>query len=145
MAIRRLTHIGLCVADLERSLRFYRELLGFVVRNEIHVSGAPSTTLLRLGEVDLHALYMERDGVCIELLAYDVPGADGDGEPKPMNTRGLTHLSLRVDDLDETLRSLRTAGTRILEETLVRPRPDTAAVFVCDPDGTLIELLQAPG
>jgi catechol 2,3-dioxygenase-like lactoylglutathione lyase family enzyme len=141
----RLTHIGLCVSDLESSLHFYRDLLGFSLRSELRVSGEPSRTLLRLAEVDLHAVYLERDGVCLELLHYAVPGAVGAGEPRPMNARGLTHLSLRVDDLDAVLAALRAGGTRVLEETLIRPRPGAAAVFVCDPDATLIELVQGPG
>jgi len=144
VAAMRLTHIGLCVADLETSLHFYRDVLGFTVRSELRVGGEPTQTLLRLAEVDLQAVYLERDGVCLELLYYVVPGAVGGGEARAMNGRGLTHLSLRVDDVDEVLVALRAAGARVLEETLIRPLPGAAAVFVCDPDGTLIELVQSP-
>ena len=69
----RLTHIGICVSDMERSLRFYRDLLGFRSEHELRVAGEPSDTLLRLAGVDLHAVYLQRDGVRIELLHFAAP------------------------------------------------------------------------
>jgi catechol 2,3-dioxygenase-like lactoylglutathione lyase family enzyme len=146
MAVLRMTHIGVCVADLERALRFYRDGLGFRPRSELRISGPPTTTLLRLADVDLEAVYLERDGTRIELLHYVVPGAVGDGAPRPMNGRGLTHLSLRVDDLHATLAALRAVGAAVLDDSLIEiPDFAAAAVLLTDPDGTLIELVQAPG
>ena len=146
MAILRMTHIGICVADLTVATRFYRDGLGFQLRSELRIGGWPTTTLLRLPEVDLEAVYLERDGTRIELLHYVEPGAVGDASPRPMNGRGLTHLSLRVDDLRGTLEALRAVGARVLDETLIEiPDFGAAAVMLTDPDGTLIELVQAPG
>jgi catechol 2,3-dioxygenase-like lactoylglutathione lyase family enzyme len=146
MAVLRMSHVGICVTDLERSLRFYRDLLGFTYRSELRVQGEPSDTLLRLRDVDLHAVYLERDGTRIELLHYGSPSTVGDGAPRAMNARGLTHLSLRVDSVADTVAALRAAGARVLDETLIDiPDFGAAAVFVADPDGTLIELVQSPG
>jgi catechol 2,3-dioxygenase-like lactoylglutathione lyase family enzyme len=147
MAVLRMTHIGICVGDLDRAIRFYRDLLGFTYRSELRVGGEPTDTLLRLRDVDLHAVYLERDGTRIELLSYASPAAVGDPlAARPMNARGLTHLSLRVDDLGETVRALRAAGARVLEETHIDlPEFGAAAIFIADPDGTLIELVQSPG
>jgi len=146
MAVLRMTHVGICVTDLERSIRFYRDLLGFTYRSELRVQGEQCDTLLRLRNVDLHAVYLERDGTRIELLHYVSPGAVGDDAVRPMNGRGLTHLSLRVDRVADTLATLRAAGVRVLEETLIDlPDFGAAAIFVADPDGTLIELVQSPG
>jgi catechol 2,3-dioxygenase-like lactoylglutathione lyase family enzyme len=146
MAVLRMTHVGICVTDLPRSIRFYRDLLGFAQRSELQVHGEPSDTLLRLRDVDLHAVYLERDGTRLELLYYAAPGAVGDGATRPMNGRGLTHLSLRVDDLAETVATLRAAGVHILDATHIDiPAFGAAAIFVADPDGTLIELVQSPG
>lgn len=146
MAVQRLTHIGICVSDWERALRFYRDLLGFRYLSELQVSGEPSNTLLRLDDVNLRAIYLERDGTRIELLHFSSPGHCGSTAPRPMNQLGLTHLSLRVDDLAATLATLRAAGVRVLEETRIDiPAVGAAAVFVTDPDGTRIELVQSPG
>lgn len=146
MGILRFTHIGICVTDPERSIRFYRDLLGFRLRSELTVQGEPSDTLLRLRSVDLRAIYLERDGMRIELLHYASPGVVGTDEPREMNRLGLTHLSLRVDDLAGTLDGLRAAGVTILDQTRIDiPVFESGAVFVSDPDGTLIELVQSPG
>ncbi len=146
MSVLRLSHVGICVSDLQQSLRFYRDLLGFTYRSELRVQGEPSDTLLRLRGVDLHAVYLERDGTRIELLHYGAPTVVGDAMPRPMNARGLTHLSLRVDSVGDMVRALRDAGVRVLDDTHIDIREfGAAAVFVTDPDGTLIELVQSPG
>jgi glyoxylase I family protein len=146
MAIQRLTHVGICIRDLERSLRFYRDGLGFTQLSDLRIAGEPTSTLLQLPEVDLHACYLERDGTRIELLYYAVPGAVGPSEPRAMNQLGITHLSFRVADLPAVLERLRAAGARILHRSRIDlPAFEAAAVFVTDPDGTLIELVQAPG
>ena len=69
MGAVRLTHIGLCVADAERATGFYRDALGFREVSRLSASGAPSSTLLRLEDVALEAIYLERDGVRIELTS----------------------------------------------------------------------------
>ena len=93
MAILRMTHIGVCVTDLARATAFYRDGLGFRSRSELRVAGPPSTTLLRLPEVDLQAVYLERDGTRIELLHYVAPGAVGDGAAAS-DERSRSHPSL---------------------------------------------------
>jgi catechol 2,3-dioxygenase-like lactoylglutathione lyase family enzyme len=146
MPIQRLSHIGICVSDLERSLAFYRDLLGFKRVSELQIAGEPTTTLLQLDDVDLHAVYLERDGTRIELLYYRKPGSTGEATARPMNQLGLTHLSLRVDDLPGLLDRMKAAGVRVLEKSRIDiPAFEAAAVFITDPDGTLIELVQAPG
>jgi catechol 2,3-dioxygenase-like lactoylglutathione lyase family enzyme len=146
MPVLRLSHIGICVSDLDRSVRFYRDLLGFQRLSELEIGGEATSTLLQIDDVDLHAVYLERDGTRIELLYYKRPGASGDGSPRPMNQLGLTHLSLRVDHFADLLERLQSAGVRVLEKSRIEiPAFEAAAVFVIDPDGTLIELVQAPG
>ena len=146
MSFLHLTHIGICVSDWERSLSFYRDVLGFKYLSELQVAGEPTNTLLQLDNVELRAIYLERDGTRIELLHFASPGHRGDGQPRPMNQLGLSHLSLRVDNLAATRQELEKAGVRILEHTRIDiPAFEAAAVFIADPDGTLIELVQAPG
>ncbi len=145
LPIQRLSHVGICVSDLERSLRFYHDLLGCTPEHELEAGGEPTDTLLRLRDVRLKAVYLVRDGVRIELLHFASPPA-----PPPrhrvLNEPGLTHLSFRVADLQAVVRALRDAGERVLDETVIDfPAFGSAACFVVDPDGQLIELVQAPG
>jgi catechol 2,3-dioxygenase-like lactoylglutathione lyase family enzyme len=139
----RVSHLGICVSDLERSLAFYRDALGFAVESELCVDGEPSETLLRLRPVKLRAVYLVRDGVRIELLHYASPGHAGDGSPRAMNQLGLTHLSFRVDDLADAAARLETHGACVLRDTRIdNERLRAKAVFATDPDGTLIELVE---
>jgi catechol 2,3-dioxygenase-like lactoylglutathione lyase family enzyme len=143
--VQRLSHVGLCVTDLERSLRFYRDGLGFVEEHRLEVGGEPTDRLLRLRGTLLRAIYLLRDGVRLELLCFTSPPGPPATE-RPMNQPGLTHLSFRVADLDATLVSLREAGAEILEDTVLAfPEWHSGAAFVRDPDGQLLELVQSPG
>jgi len=145
LPIARVTHVGIGVSDLQRSLRFYRDLLGFTWEHELDVEGEPTDTLLRLHGTKLHAEYLTRDGVRIELLYFASPPAPPRPD-RPMNQYGLTHLSFRVTDMDAVLEAIRAAGERVLEETVIRfPEWQSAACMILDPDGQLIELVQAPG
>jgi catechol 2,3-dioxygenase-like lactoylglutathione lyase family enzyme len=145
LPIQRLSHVGICVADLERSLRFYRDLLGFTAEHDLEVAGEPTDTLLRLQNTRLQAVYLTRDGVRIELLHFASPPAPP-RRARVMNEPGLTHLSFRVADLQAAVRELRAAGERVLDETVLDfPAFESAACFIVDPDGQLIELVQAPG
>lgn len=146
MAILRLSHLGLCAADLERSLRFWRDGLGFRERSCLDVAGDTADALLGLRDVKLRAVYLERDGLRLELLHFAAPGHRGEAAPRAMNELGLTHLSVRVDDLDATLARLAGCGGRVLAGTRVAiPAARVRAAFVTDPDGTRVELVEAPG
>lgn len=146
MGVQRLSHVGLCVSDLTRSITFYRDLLGFRPVSQLQIGGEITARLLMLPDVELQAMYLERDGVRLELLHYAVPGVLPAAGRRRLNQVGLTHLSFRVDDLPRVLDRLRTAGVEIHEESRIDvPDFGAAAVFVTDPDGTLIELVQSPG
>jgi catechol 2,3-dioxygenase-like lactoylglutathione lyase family enzyme len=144
--VLRVSHLGLCVTDLERSLRFYGEGLGFVEVSRLRVAGPPAQTLLELEDMKLTAVFLERDGTRLELLRYDSPETLGSPSTRPMNAAGLTHLSLRVADLERCVADLEALGGRALAATRIEiDQSRTRALFVTDPDGTRIELVEAPG
>lgn len=133
------------MSDLERSLAFYRDALGFREVSRLEVDGPETDRLLDLGGVRLRAVYLERDGARIELLKFDAPGETAPG-PHPINRLGLTHLSFRVESLDDAIAAVAAAGGRPLPDSRIEnPRFRTAAIFVTDPDGLRLELLQTPG
>jgi len=142
--ISKISHIGVCVSDMERSLRFYCEVLGFTVSAtmpEVRVEGEPSDTLLRLRDVKLHAVYLERDGFRLELLHYASPRSPGRPPERAMNDLGFTHLSVQVPDVAAALKALEGAGVAVDRDTVVEVGGLTVAAFVRDPDGLPIELV----
>lgn len=131
------------MSDLGRSTRFYRDGLGFVERSDLSVSGPSVDTLLELDGVELEAVYLERDGTVLELLHFRSPGHVGPAARRPVNQLGLTHLSLLVADLDAVLEALSQEGAEVIADTRIdKADAGASAVFLCDPDGTRIELVE---
>jgi catechol 2,3-dioxygenase-like lactoylglutathione lyase family enzyme len=142
MSIRRLTHIGICVSDLSRSLAFYRDVLGMREVGRMVTDDPTTRTILEVDGAKLELVYLERDGVRLELLHYPSPGHVGSGERRPMNALGLTHVSFAVDDFDAAARAIASAGGCVLEGTRVTFPSGNRGLFTLDPDGTRIELIE---
>ena len=137
MTVTKFNHIGHCVTNVERSRKFYEQALGFKYDRELTVEGEGPSKLLRVKlPLKLHAVYLVREGFTLELLYYPQPGAAPRRE-RAMNEPGLTHISLNVRDMKATLTKVKELGGQILSDTDVG-----AAIFVKDPDGQLIELIQ---
>lgn len=143
-----LSHIGLCVSDVERSLAFYTGVLGFTETAAWEV-GQEFGPLMELEDVRLASRFVQRDGHSIELLQFHSPGHLGDGSRREINRLGLTHLCLRVDDVDEVAAAVVAGGGAVVEGT--RTTVDVGGglmadfVYCTDPDGTRIELMRLPG
>jgi glyoxylase I family protein len=140
------SHVGVCVSDLERSTRFYTEVLGFraVLTMEMGPEVAATT------EVEGCAFtsrMLGRGDVRVELLHWRSRPAGGDGERRPMTQLGLTHLCLRVDDPEPVLEAAeRFGGTAHRQTTTELPGmgvdgAPVRLVYLTDPDGVRIELM----
>ncbi len=140
------SHVGICVSDLERSVRFYCEGLGFELVQS-HTVGAEFGRLMEVDDVALQSRFVSRDGMSIELLHFDSPGHRGEPVRRPMNQLGITHLSLRVGDLDAVARVVESFGGSVLWSTRTTFGSSGALDFVycTDPDGVRIELMHLPG
>jgi lactoylglutathione lyase len=130
-------HLGQCVTDLERSKRFYSDLLGFTLEREINPPADMSATLMSLEPpLAMTASYLVRDGLTLELLHFAAEGQTRPYRSRTMNEPGLTHISLSVDDLEATLARVPEFGGEVVAGSNIG-----AAAFIRDPDGQLVELL----
>ncbi len=146
MSVDYFSHFGICVHEPERSLHFYRDLLGFEPLTKLEVSDAGSKQLVQIADLELHAYFLQRDGTRIELLHYVSPGVEEETVPRPMNRVGLTHIALRVSDLPALLERLEAEGVEVMKETRVTNESfGSDVVYVLDPDGVRVELIQLPG
>lgn len=145
MSVEYVMHVGVCVRDLERSIRFYRDGLGFQEAGRLEIDGEPTATMLQMPELSLRAIYLERDGLRIELLHYPTPGTVGPAEARPMNQPGLTHMAIRVTNLDEAIEAVLKYGGQVIEGTRIFNADfDAHLLYAVDPDGTRLELVQTP-
>jgi lactoylglutathione lyase len=142
----RVSHVGVCVADPDRALRFWRDGLGFVPTHSFDV-GAEFGRLMELDGVALHSQFLRRDGVTVELLHFTAPPAGGDGARRPVNRLGFTHVSVRVADVDAAAARVTQAGGTVLHETRTTLGEGDGLmdfVYCIDPDGTRVELMRLP-
>ena len=141
------SHFGICVGDLERSLRFYCDALGFE-KAEAHAIGSEFARLMDLPDVVVTSQFIRKGPTAIELLAFEEPAPFGAHERRAVNQLGLTHLSFRVDDLGATAARVVELGGAIVESS--RTTIDlggTALQFLycTDPDGVRVELMDLGG
>lgn len=130
-------HVGHHVADLDRSMRFYQGVFGFVELTRLEIPDPVASKLLRVAEpVGLTAVYLGLDGAVLELLHMDRPD-NGPPRERPFTEPGLTHVSFTVDDVPATCAAVRAHGGEVLEDTDM----GGFAVLVRDPDGQVLELL----
>lgn len=137
-----LSHVGVCVDDLERSTRFYCEALGFEPAEAFDV-GDDFARLMELDGVVLRSQFLRRDGLAIELLAFTAPEASGSRDRRPVNTFGLTHLCFRVDDVEAVAAAVARHGGTVHEHTRTTLTEGALDFVYCsDPDGTRVELMR---
>jgi catechol 2,3-dioxygenase-like lactoylglutathione lyase family enzyme len=142
----RPSHIGLCVADLDRSLRFYCDGLGFARAESYDLTEQMLDGLDRALEVaapvQLRSQMITLGDLKIELLYFASPVAEGTPSTR-RNELGFTHLSLIVDDVDAVAAQLVELGGTLLPNT--RAVLGVDVVFLADPDGTRVELMGTRG
>lgn len=129
-------HVGLCVADRERSRRFYEGLLGFQFWWDLELPDEGTSKLLQLdGPIGVRATYLVRDGFVLELIDYSKRDVQT-GPRRTMDEVGLTHMSLSVSDLAGVLAEVDNFGGSVIAESTTEH-----FAMIRDPDGQLIELL----
>jgi catechol 2,3-dioxygenase-like lactoylglutathione lyase family enzyme len=128
MMFKRIDHVEIVTDQLDRTVKFYTDVLGFTVRarDRIERSG--------LG-VPIDLVYLDLGGTTVELIRYDGAAVD----PAPQSEHlGYRMIALEVDDMQKTVDYLRTKGVDIVWGPRVRETYSRAEI--CDPNGYRIEL-----
>ena len=126
ITIKSLAHAALKVKDIDRSLAFYRDTLGFAEMMRInHENGSLMLVYLRM-----------TDNQFIEIF----PGGEGDFAPG-WNANAINHICLEVEDMQATAEALRERNVTFLHA----PKIGLDGNWQCwigDPDGNRIEFMQ---
>lgn len=146
MGIQGFSHIGICVTDLDRSVRFYTDVFGFTQLYALDMTGDEVAATMEQSGTFRSAMLLRGD-VRIELLQWVDVATTGTGERKVMTELGFTHLSFRVDGIHDLSDAVREAGGQVLDHTLtVLGDADdptaTKLLYLLDPDGTRIEVME---
>jgi catechol 2,3-dioxygenase-like lactoylglutathione lyase family enzyme len=136
-------HIGIVVSDLDRSLAFYRDLLGLEIVRQMDERGPFLDAILGMNGAKVRTVKLAApgDSVQIELLAFTEPAPQIGGAPN-LTRVGPTHVAFTVDDLDGLHQRLAAAGTRFTTKPQTSPDGRAKVTFCHDPDGTALELVE---
>jgi catechol 2,3-dioxygenase-like lactoylglutathione lyase family enzyme len=140
--IRAIRHTGLVVADLDRALHFWCDILGFRVERQMEESGPHIDAMMGLHGVRVTTAKLAApDGNLIELLHFHSHPDKPVWKGKPYST-GFTHIALTVDSLDALETSLRTAGIEFSARPQISPDKAVKAIYVNGPEGVILELVE---
>jgi len=139
-------HVGVTVSDVDRSLGFWRDLLGLAVTGRGVVEWDHLDRLVALPDTKIEWCELALPGGGkVELSQYHRP-VGGAVSPGEENEPGRSHVSLLVDDLTEMLAVLRSNGVRARTDDPVDiplgAYEGGKAVYVFDPDGVELELIE---
>ena len=142
--------IAINVTDLDRSVAFYRDLLGFEVVSEREAAGDAYEHLYGVFGLRIRVARLRLGDEAIELVEFLAPR----GRPLPMdshsNDRWFQHVAIIVSNIDQAYARLRTAK---VEQASSGPQrlPDwnpnaggIKAYYFRDPDGNFLEILEFP-
>lgn len=140
-------HTGITVSNLERSLVFWRDVLGFEFSHRAHQTGemAEEITGVKGAELKL-AVVKAPGGHKIELLEYLTPPDRKHVDLRPCDV-GSVHVALSVDNLDAVLQKIAASGWKAAgkPQTLKSgPNAGKRVIYVRDLDSTTIEFMQLP-
>jgi len=142
------THVGVCVRDMENSLRFYRDALGMKVIGEkltdITEGGTQTARLdnYALERTTRHWVSLSYgDDATPTLTLTSHPGEAPDGQPILLDQVGISHISFGVADVaslaDELVaKGYELAGSR---ESYADANGEMRSIYVRDPDGILVQ------
>jgi catechol 2,3-dioxygenase-like lactoylglutathione lyase family enzyme len=137
-------HTGITVSNLERSLAFWRDVLGFELSHRAHQKGELAEQITGVLGAEILIAVVKAPGHKIELLEYLAPDDGKKLDARPCDV-GSVHVALIVDDLDAVLETIAISGWQAAgqPQTLkVGPNAGKRVIYVRDPDGTTIEFMQ---
>ncbi len=148
--LKSIFHTSWTVENLDRSIAFYRDLLGFALIGTRERQGIEIETVVGFAQADLHIAFLRLpaapvgiSGHHLELIEYRHPR----GLKLDIRTcdTGSAHLALETDTIRDDYERLLRAGVKIVSEPVVFKGGVAGEVLACylrDPDGFTIELVQ---
>lgn len=149
MKTKGVAHIALCVSDLEKSLAFYRDLMGMTV--QLHATqemarrpGAQSEAMYETPHNSRTVAYVGFEDPAISgpfLVLTSHPGDAVSGSPIKLDQIGISHISFVVDDLQQVADDLTSKGVEIAGqlEDFQDEQGEMRTFFVYDPDHILVQ------
>ena len=127
MKLNGVNHIAVIASDIERSMYFYMNVLGFDLIRKVYRQERDSYKV----DLALNGSYL------IELFTFP----EAPKRPSYPEALGLRHLAFSVDDIEASIAYLQSKGIET-EEIRIDPYTNNRCVFFSDPDGLPLELVE---
>jgi predicted enzyme related to lactoylglutathione lyase len=123
------------VDDHEAALTFYRDALGFEVRQDVSMEGARWLTVGPAAQPEL--------GIVLSTVGVGRPAEDAQTLKVLLAKGSLSGIVLETDDVDATFESVRATGAEVLQEPMDQPYGTRDCSFR-DPAGNQVRINQRP-
>jgi len=138
--VARLNHVGITVTDLDASLAFYRDVVGFEVDLRTRIAGEWFDTLTRNEGADIEIAMLRLADFTLQLVQYHAAG--GARLEVAHHNVGNPHLCIEVDDVDARHEKITESGRHDPTPIVEIMGTGIRSFYVHDPDGVPVELLQ---
>jgi catechol 2,3-dioxygenase-like lactoylglutathione lyase family enzyme len=126
-------HVGMRVADLERSVAFYEEAFGFTFVRSYEMLDGDGRVAFVVNEAGEQLELFELEGF------EPTPSWE---HPTPALARGHAHVALHVTDIEGCFARAVAAGARVLWTPRYAPPLETHTAYLADPDNNLVEFVK---
>lgn len=138
----KLEHVALSVKDIERSIEFYRDVIGFEVKMRLEPDPKlPQEKVVALKGAAPRIAHLYLGGFMLELFQYLTPVGRPIPEDFTQADNGFTHISLTSTDTRADYKYLVEKGVEFLSEP-TEFRPGVWICFFKGPDGEIVEVRQ---
>lgn len=140
--ITELNHVGLSVSNLERSLAFYRDVLGMEVVIQAPFEGGRYEIITGLTGAKGRAVLLQLKGTSlqVELFEFSHPKPKPADPQRPVCDHGITHFCMSVKDIESEYQRLKAANVAFHCPPQVSAT--SKVTYGRDPDGNVFELLE---
>ena len=145
--IKSVHHVSYTVKDMDRSLRFYEEGLGFQRYSDRTVEGRLQEIITGIENAKARIVHLKGHGLGLELFQYFAPEQRRDHAVRPCDV-GSSHMCFMVDEIDEVVKQLKGLGAEFLSDPQTveaGPNAGNRFCYFLDPDGIPMELQQRAG
>ena len=147
--LKEILHVGLTVSDMDKSIAFYKDILGLTFMGEIIMEGKETDLLFNMDNVKARVSYLKgSDDLMsppIELIQF--VGNNIIKEKSNLFKTSISEICFKVDDIDKAYNDLLKKGVKFLSEPQYYDFTKygfskSKAVYFLDPDEITLELIE---
>ncbi len=138
-------HTSFTVSDLERTVGFFRDCLGFELLSKAPRDPALVSRITGVEGADMVVAFLKAPGHTIELIEYRAPAGKGAVRARPCDT-GFAHVAFNVDDATAAVAAAERYGVKPVAPPVAidqGPNNGRRVVYVRDWDGVTLEFIEA--